>query len=124
MQTLADYLATDPPDRDVLRALLCVCPLHQTPTVTVMGFTSRMELSPTTQFMDDASKNPWCLDLGERLDLHPGGFHLPKRLVYCPTCEDGMAALSAARWAEYRARPSRKAAKRQARLERRRSKNK
>ncbi|MFT4978933.1 MAG: hypothetical protein ACI8S6_004843 [Myxococcota bacterium] len=124
MQTLADYLATDPPDLAILERWPTVCPLHQIPTVTVMGFTSRMDVTPDTQFMDDASKNPCCLDVGEVLEMRSGGRLLPARLVYCAACEEGMAALRAVRWAEHQARPSRKAAKRKARLDRRREKKK
>ena len=67
MQTLADYLTTDPPDRDHLRALL-VCPVHDTPTLTVVGSVSPMDCSPTHNFRDDSIKNPLCLDVGASLE--------------------------------------------------------
>ena len=120
LQTLTDYLAADPPDRANLQHMPQRCPRHGEPTVTVMGFVMRMDITPTLDFMADAAENPCCLDVGALLEPD-GRFPLqPQRLVFCTGCEAGMAARRAERMATQAAAPSRKAAKRQARLARRR----
>ena len=104
MQTLASYFDDNPWERGHIRAPL-VCPRHGTPTVTVMGFASRMDVTPTGDFLEDAAENPCCLMVGEYLKADGVAVGLdPKRLVYCTVCEDGMAARSAARSAEHHAR--------------------
>jgi hypothetical protein len=120
MQTLADYLAADPPDRATLRPAPLVCPCHGVPTVTVMGYVMHMDITPTASFMEDAAENPCCLDVGELLEPNSRFPLSPQRLIFCTACEAGMAARRAERTAAHAAQPSRKAAKRQARLARRR----
>ncbi|MEM7157297.1 MAG: hypothetical protein AAF799_30910 [Myxococcota bacterium] len=73
------------------------CPMHACPVLTTMGWVSRMDLLPSGDWMDDAARNPVCLELGHHVDKPRRGNHDHQRVAWCPQCEAGMAQLQAAR---------------------------
>ncbi|MEZ4449695.1 MAG: hypothetical protein R3B09_09455 [Nannocystaceae bacterium] len=95
LQTLADYLADDPPDRHELQRRL-ECPVHHEPILTALGYGSTMDLLPSNAWMESASEHPCCLDLGESLDRPSAPLAraraAPRRLTFCGACVLGMAA--------------------------------
>ncbi|MBK8266415.1 MAG: hypothetical protein IPK80_34445 [Nannocystis sp.] len=95
LQTLADYLATDPPDRHAIRRPLA-CPAHHEPIMTALGYGTTMEYLPSQEWMESASDHPCGLDIGESLDLPSAPLAraraVPQRLTFCCACVLGMAA--------------------------------
>jgi hypothetical protein len=90
-----EWCAANPEEAEQLalifpRAQLRRCDVHDVNLVTTMGYRSPMDCLPSGDFMDAASENPLCLDVGERRRWYARG--IPQRLIYCPACEKGMRA--------------------------------
>ena len=94
-QTLAEFLEHHPRPLEVRAPL--ICPKHEVPVLTAMGWVSIMDLLPSHEWMDDSAQNPVCLELGHHVERPKQGKYEHARVAWCPECELGMAAARAAR---------------------------
>lgn len=97
-ETLTGYLARHPEDAALAyqyRSAPRLCPVHRRPLLTAMGWTSRMDITPASWWIEISERYPFCLWPGtamERSENHCD----PLRLVFCPRCLDATDRLARA----------------------------
>lgn len=97
-ETLTGYLARHPEDAALayrVRRFPRLCPVHRRPLLTAVGWTIRMDVTPSSRWMDISARYPFGLWLGtalERSETHCD----PMRLVFCPDCVESVARLDRA----------------------------